>query len=492
MVTDAQVRKLMDEMSKHGRIGIAALRSGMHRNTAHKYVEAGKTSSQPRQPRTWRTREDPFAEDWEEVAGRLEEAPELEAKALFEDLMRRRVGRYREGQLRTFQRRLKQWRAEYGPPREIFFPQEHRPGEAMQTDFTRATKLGVRIAGEPFAHLLCQSVLPYSNWQSVVVCLSESMLALRRGTQQALFRLGRVPEWHQTDNSTAATHDLSTGKRGFNREYVELMEHLGMKPRTIAIGQSHQNGDVEALGGALKRRLEQHLLLRGSRDFESVEVYEGWIGEVVEQANGLRSERLTEELAVMRPLSRRRLPEYRERSVRVTSNGTIRVLNNTYSVPSRLKGERVVVRISEMTLEVYYGGRRQLVVERLLGEGKSRIDYRHVIWSLVRKPGAFARYRHRESMFPMPVFRRAYDALSEALPERQAELDYLRILHLAASTMQCEVEAALELVLGEGRLPRYEAVHALVSTREPEIPAMEPLAVDLASYDALLPTEAGP
>lgn len=194
----------------------------------------------------------------------------------------------------------------------------------------------------------------------------------------------------------------------------------------------------------------------------------------------------------MRPLSRRRLPEYRERSVRVTSNGTIRVLNNTYSVPSRLKGERVVVRISEMTLEVYYGGRRQLVVERLLGEGKSRIDYRHVIWSLVRKPGAFARYRHRESMFPMPVFRRAYDALSETLPERQAELDYLRILHLAASTMQCEVEAALELVLGEGRLPRYEAVHALVSTREPEIPAMEPLAVDLASYDALLPTEAGP
>ena len=131
MVTDAQVRKLMDEMSKHGRIGIAALRSGMHRNTAHKYAEAGKTPSQLRQPRTWRTREDPFAEDWEEVAGRLEEAPELEAKALFEDLMRRRVGRYREGQLRTFQRRLKQWRAEYGPPREIFFPQEHRPGEAM-------------------------------------------------------------------------------------------------------------------------------------------------------------------------------------------------------------------------------------------------------------------------------------------------------------------------------------------------------------------------
>ena len=492
MVTDAQVRKLMDEMSQHGRIGMAALRSGMHRNTARRYVAAGKVPSQLRGPRTWRTRKDPFAEDWEEVAGRLADAPELEAKALFGDLMRRRPGRYREGQLRTFQRRVKQWRAEHGPPREIFFPQEHRPGEAMQTDFTWATRLGVRIAGELFEHKLCQSVLPYSNWQSVVVCLSESMLALRRGVQVAVFRLGRIPQWHQTDNSTAATHELATGKRGFNREYVELMAHLGMKPRTIAIGQSHQNGDAEALGGALKRRLEQHLLLRGSREFASVEAWESWIGGVVEQANGPRSERLAEELAVMRPLSKRRLPEHRDRSVRVTSNSTIRVLNNTYSVPSRLRGERVVVRISEMTLEVLYGGRRQLVIERLLGEGRARIDYRHVIWSLVKKPWAFARYRYRQSMFPTRLFRCAYDALAEALPERQADLDYLRILHLAASTMQCEVEAALELVLGEGRLPRYEAVRSLVSAREPEIPAMEPLAVDLAGYDALLVTEVGP
>ena len=103
----------MDEMSKHSRIGVAALRSGMHRNTARKYVEAGKPPSQLRRPRTWRTREDPFAKDWEDVAGRLEEAPELEAKALFEDLVRRRPARYQEGQLRTFQRRVKQWRAEW-------------------------------------------------------------------------------------------------------------------------------------------------------------------------------------------------------------------------------------------------------------------------------------------------------------------------------------------------------------------------------------------
>ena len=492
MVTDTQVRKLREEMKRHGRLGLAALRSGMHRNTARRYVESGRLPSERWRPRTWRTREDPFLDDWEEIAGRLVEAPELEAKALFEDLMRRRPGRYREGQLRTFQRRVKDWRAEFGPPREIFFPQEHRAGEAMQSDFTRAGVLQVTILGEPFDHLLGQSVLPYSNWQSVVVCQSESMLALRRTAQKAVFRLGRVPRWHQTDNSSAATHDLSTGKRGFNREYQELMEHLGMQPRTIAIGQSHQNGDVEALGGALKRRLEQHLLLRGSRDFDAVEDYESWIDVVVDQANDLRRDKLAEELAQMRPLQRRRLPEHREQSVRVTSNGTIRILRNTYSVPSRLKGERVLVRISERTLEILYGGRRQLVIERLVGENGARIDYRHVIEWLVRKPWAFARYRHRASMFPTEVFRRAYDALTESLEERPADLDYLRVLHLAARTMQYQVEEVLVHLLAQGQLPRYETVRVKLPTPEPEIPALAPLVVDLQGYDALLPVETGP
>ncbi len=479
----------MDEISRQERVGLAALRAGMHRNTARRYVKEGKLPSELKAPRTWRTRQDGFAQDWPEIVGRLEVAPELEAKALFEYLLGRYPGRYREGQLRTLQRRIKQWRAEHGPDKQIMLPQLHRPGEAMQTDFTWAGKLEITIAGEPFVHLLCQSVLPYSNWQSVVVCRSESMLALRCGIQAAVFRLGRVPEWHQTDNSTAATHDLATGKRGFNAEYEELMEHLGMKPRTIGIGESHQNGDVEALNGALKRRLKQHLLLRGSTDFESVEAYQAWLDEVLKQANALRVERVGEELALMSPLSAARLPRYRELRVRVTSNGTISAQKNTYSVPSRLSGEQVLVRLFELHLEVWYGGRSQLRIERLRGEGKHWIQYRHVIESLVRKPGGFARYRWRESLFPTELFRRAYEALGAELTERQADLEYLRVLQLAAKTMQCEVEAAIELLLGEGSLPRVDAVRALVPRHQPEVPEMAPLAVDLVSYDELLAAE---
>ena len=484
--TDVQVRKLMEEYQKRGQVGKAALRAGMHRNTASKYLKVGQLPSSLKKPRDWRTREDPFAEDWQEIVERLEDAPELEAKALFEDLLARHPDRYHEGQLRTLQRRIKQWRAQHGPPKEVFFAQEHRAGEALQTDFTWMGELAITIAEEPFAHLLCHCVLPYSNWQWATVCLSESMLALRRGVQSAVFRLGRVPLYHQTDHSTAATHDLRTGKRGFNGEYEALMRHLKMEPRTIAVGAKEQNGDVEAAHGALKRRLEQHLLLRRSRDFESREAYEQWLWEILGQANRPRRKRLSEELEQMRPLRVARLSEFTQQRVRVTTWSTIRVKYNAYSVPSRLIKEWVDVRLYEDRLELFYGGQRQLVVERLRGNGGRRINYRHIIWSLVKKPGAFARYRYREELFPTPLFRRTYDGLREVVAQRQADLEYLRILHLAASTMESEVAAALELLLEESTVPRYERVRLLLDRSKPEVPVVESPPVDLSDYDHLL------
>lgn len=484
--TDAQVRKLMDEMGRHGEVGKAGLRAGMSPNTARKYVRASRLPSELKPPRDWRTRDDPFEEDWAELRARLADAPELEARALFEDLLRRKPDGYAPGQLRTLQRRVKQWRAREGPPKLIFFPQEHRPGEAMQTDFTWASALGITIGGEPFPHLLCHPVLPYSNWEWATICQSESMAALRRGVQAALGRLGRAPAYHQTDNSTAATHDLRTGKRGFNAEYEGLVRHYGMVPRTIEVGEKHQNGDVESLHGALKRRLAQHLLLRGSREFGTVDTYEGWVQACIESANRLRATRVADEIAVMRPLPPARLPEFVEHDVRVTAWSTIRVKHNAYSVPSRLEGELVRVRLFDERLEVFFGGEPQLTVARLPGRNGHRINYRHIIWSLVRKPGAFERYRYRDDLFPSRTFRRAYDALGEALEARRADVEYVRILHLAASTMETEVEQALARLLEAGTVPMAEQVRARVSPVRPEVPALAVGEVDLAAYDALL------
>lgn len=484
--TDSQVRRLMKEFSNRGRVGEAALRADMDRKTARKYLEAGKLPSELKEPRTWSTREDPFERDWPYVRELLEDVPDLEAVTLFDHLAERSPGRYVEGQVRTLQRRLKRWRAEEGPPKTLFFQQAHRPGEAIQTDFTSGNRLAVTIFGEPFDHLLCHPVLPYSNWEWVTVCRSESMAALRRGLQAALFELGYVSKYHQTDNSTAATHDLGSGKRSFNREYVDLVEHFGMIARTTGVGEKEQNGDVEALNGVFKRRVKQLLKLRGSSDFNSVAEYEAWLQEVARKANRLRQKRFEEEIKCMRPLRVKRLREFSELDVRVGEGSTIRVKVNVYSVPSRLKGERVRVRIYDDRLEVYYAQKLQFSVERLLGKGGHRINYRHVIWSLVRKPGAFQRYRWREDLFPTLAFRRAYDELSKTLPQYNADLEYLRCLQLAAETMECEVETALSLLLDDGRLPTAQAVKDLVQPEPPVVPVVSIPKVDLTSYDALL------
>ena len=411
---------------------------------------------------------------------------------MFEHLQDLHPERYDEGQLRTLQRLVQRWRAQHGPEREIFFPQAHRPGEAMQTDFTWTTELGVTIAGEPFRHMLCHQVLPFSNWQWATVSLSESMLALRHGIQSALGELGHRPEFHQTDHSTAATHELGGGLRGFNDEYLALCRHHGLEPRTIAVGKSEQNGDIEAANGALKRRLKQYLLLRGSCDFESVQAWEEFVQQVCRRANTRRFKRFIEELAAMTVVTAPALPSWQELRVPVLSSSTIRVRENSYSVPSRLIGLTLHVRVYERTVQAWFAGRCELTTDRLLGRGGARIDYRHIIFSMLRKPGAFARYRYRQELFPTLAFRRAFDAFhAGGRYDRKADLEYLRLLHLAASTMEHDVEAAIELLLDDGALPTSRACAALIGSRQTaQHPALLPPQVDLRDYDRLLQTAA--
>ena len=491
----------MEEMTKHGRIGVAAMKAGMDRKTARKYVKAGKLPSEMKAPRTWRTREDPFEQDWPELGRRLTEAPGLQAKTLLDDLIERNPGRYQEGHLRTLQRRVRLWRATAGPDREVMLAQRHRPGEASQADFTPATKLGVTIAGELLVHMLYVFVLPFSNWTWATVCHSESMAALRRGLQRALFQLGRVTEWHQTDNSTAATHKVPKNKRAlvetggrkrpFNEDHLALMRHYGMKPRTTAVGAKEQNGDVEARNGALKRRLDQALLLRGSRDFDDVAAWQCFIDEVNRKANKARSRRVAEELGTMSELAVTKLPEYVELTSVVSEWSTIRVKHNGYSVPARLIGHDLKIHLYEDRLEAYLGNELQLACERLRGRGGHRIDYRHVIWSLVRKPGGFARYVYREEMFPSLVFRRAYDAIQTPHRGMRGDLEYLRILHLAATTFEADVQTALELLLDAEQSISSDSVKAVIGNAElPEVPLLLPGQVDLAAYDQLLPAVA--
>lgn len=469
-------------------VGRAAMKAGMHRNTARRHLSRGLLPSDGAGPRTYRTRADPFAADWPGLEARLVEAPGLEAKTLFLDLRERRPGVYRDGHLRTLQRHVRAWRASRGPEKEIFFPQEHRPGEASQTDFTWANELGIAIRGEPYAHMLCHFVLPYSNFSWATPCRSESIAALFEGLQAGLWELGGRPEFSQTDHSTAATHGVANGRRGFNADYLRLVAHYGMRARTIGVGEKEQNGDVESLNGALKRDLEQHLLLRGSRDFESHLAYRTWLAQALRRRNALREPRLSQERETLGALAATRLPSYTELAVRVGQGSMVSVRGHPYSVPSRLCGEKVTVRVHETRVEVLLGARVELDVDRLQGRGGHGIQYRHVIAGLMRKPGAFRRYRYRDALFPTRTFREAYERLAQGRSEWAADVEYLRIVHLAATTMECEVEAALGELLAAGTRPSLDLVRARVAPPPPAAPFLEAPVVDLLPYDALIGT----
>src|SRR5207244_1783007 len=283
MVKDRQVKELRHWLQKEATLSVAALKTGMDRKTARKY-RRGKLPSEGSREHDWPTRPDAFAEVWDEVESLLQVAPRLEAKTLFADLQRRYPGRFQDGQLRTLQRRVKYWRATRGPDREVFFAQEHKPGQLGASDFTHLTSLNVTIAGVSFPHLIYHFVLTYSNWEHVTICFSESFESFSAGLQNALWELGAVPAKHRSDRMSLAVNQDGNPER-FTQRYRALLSHYGMRGQAINAGCGHENGDAEQSDNQLKRALEQMLLLRGSGDFASRAEYEQFLSDLCGQRN---------------------------------------------------------------------------------------------------------------------------------------------------------------------------------------------------------------
>jgi transposase len=456
MIRDQQVRLLMSGIRKGKSIAAAGARAGMGESSARKYRRLGKLPGECKREHNWRTREDPFSGVWEEVRADLVVSPGLQANTLFEDLQRRYPGEFEDGQLRTLQRRVRTWRATEGPEKEVFFAQQHVPGVLCESDYCRMGQLGITVAGQAFTHMLYHFVLTYSNWEDVSICFGESAESMSEGLQNALWRLGGVPQRHRTDSLSAAVSRPGS-KEEFTRSYQALMDHCGLEFEHTQPGRPNENGDVEQRHCRLRQQMEQALLLRGSRDFRDRQDYIDFLRREVEQANKGRKERLEEERKLLKPLPARRLDACKKLKARVGPSSTIRAKHNVYSVPSRLIGEEVEVRVFAQTVEVWYGQRRVDSFPRLIGEGGHRINYRHVIGWLVRKPGAFENYRYRDDMFPSSRFRMAYDVLSPGVSVSgqgsatgaAGTKEYLKILELAATQTEEGVDEALRVLLGE-------------------------------------------
>lgn len=461
----------------------AAMSSDMDVKTARRYVRTGLLPSQTKRARVYRTREDRFSNVWSDVEALLSGAPALEAGTIFGVLQDKYPGEFQDGQLRTLQRKIKIWRATAGAGKEVFFAQEHRPGELCASDFTKLDHFGITIGGKRFPHMIYHFVLPYSNWETGTVCHSESFESLSSGLQKALFRLGGVPRGHRTDRLSAAVKNLSNRKE-FTKRYEALLAHYGLEGRKTNASRPNENGDAEQSHNRFKKFLEQSLLLRGSRDFESRESYEKFVMSLFEKRNRGRTVLLGDELKELGPLPDRRLEDCRKLHLKVGSGSTIRAGHVAYSVHSRLIGETVEVRLYADKLEIWYAQRKVEEIPRQRVEKGHLIQYRHIIGWLVRKPGAFAGYRYREDLFPTTNFRIAYDRLRQSLGEHEADREYLKILHLAALNGEERVNRTLSALSDE---ITFDAVRVMLETEEPDRQieiSMNPL--ELGLYDALL------
>ncbi len=490
MVTDGQVKELRRLLSQGKTLASAARMSEMSEKTARNYRSDSPLPSQRKTKREYRTRTDPFAEVWPLVERRLTEEPKLKAVTLFGWLQDEYDGQFPDSTRRTFERKVRKWRATEGPGKTVFFSQIHQPGRLAASDFTVCNELGVKIAGVRFDHTLFHCVLTYSNVESVSLCYSESFESLSDGIQKALWEFGGVPDQHRTDSLSAAVRN-HTSRKLLTERYVNLMDHYGCEAQRTNARCANENGDVESSNGHLKDRLEQALLLRGSRDFESREQYMVFVEQIVARGNAGRAERFAEDQAALQ-----RLPDAKLdtddviQGVRVSKGSTIKVRTNTYSVPSRLIDHKVDIRLSAERIVVTHGGVEVQTMDRLVGKNGKSINYRHIIDSLVRKPGAFARYQHREEMFPTTQFRIAYDMLTQSHTEKEADKKYVAILELAAKESQDAVADALRHLISSGASIEVQTVRDLVADAT-SLPAPTDVTVEppnLSDFDFLIPS----
>jgi hypothetical protein len=348
--------------------------------------------------------------------------------------------------------------------------------------------LEVTIQRQSFSHLLYHFVLTYSNWETGTVCLSESFESLCEGFQNAIWELGKVPERHRTDRMSTAVNNMSDPAE-FTTRYEALLGYYGMSGEKIQAGEAHENGDIEQRHYRFKRALQQELMLRGSRDFGSAADYVQFLRGLLARLNAGRQPRLVEEMAVMRELPERRLESYKRERVRVASGSLIYVDRNVYSVPSRLIGEQVEARLYMDRVEIWYGQKKLEEMPRLRGRQKHRVDYRHIIDWLVRKPGAFENYRYRDELFPTSRFRMVFDGLAERLGSRGASKEYLRILKLAAKEGETKVDEALRVLLNKGEassaMVTVDAVQAILGESRTVNADVEIAPVDLQAFDEL-------
>ncbi len=470
-------------------VALAAARAGFSVATGYRIEHDPRLPSQKSQPRE-RRRPDPLADIFEtEVVPMLKATPGLRTVAIFEEMLRRHPD-LDPGVRRTLERRVRAWRAVHGPEQDVIFRQRHEPGHMGLSDFTDMAELGVAVAGQPLAHRLYHFRLVWSGFEHAHVVLGgESFVALATGLQDALWALGGSPREHRSDSLSAAFHNLDAdAKADQTRRYEALCAHYGMTASRNNRGIAHENGSIESAHGHLKNAIRDAMLLRGSTDFDTLEEYRRFVAELISRRNRRQAARIDAERRALRALPDQRTGDYEETIVTVTSSGGFALRKVFYTVPSRLIGHRLRVRLYDDRLDLFIGATPLMTLPRGRAEPSGKrghvVNYRHVIHSLRQKPGALLNLVYRAQLFPRDAYRLTFERLLQDLPERAA--------WALAHERGCEAELAEVLTehLDDNRLPDAAALRQRFAPDPATLPEVVVQLAPLSSYDDLLSGEA--
>ncbi len=477
-------------------VPLAAAKSGFSQATGYRLGLNPLLPSQRYRERG-RRRPDPLADIFDaEIVPLLQAAPGLRTVAIYEEMCRRHPDLDR-GIRRTMERRIRTWRAIHGADQEVIFRQVHEPGRMGLSDFTDMGDIEVRIAGVPLDHRLYHFRLMWSGFEHAHVILGgESYVALAEGLQNALWTVGGAPREHRSDSLSAAFRNLDKDARAdLTTRYNALCEHYGMAPTRNNRGIAHENGGIESPHGHLKAAIKDALLMRGSSDFNDLAAYRRFIDEIVSRKNRRNGARIDTERASLQHLPDRRTSDYEETIVTITSTSSFTLRKVFYTVPSRLIGHRLRVRLHDDRLDLFIGGTKLMTLPR--GRAASNgahghvVDFHHVIHSLRRKPMALMKLVYRDQIFPREAYRRTFERLIEALPERAACRQMVELLGMAHDRA-CEAELAELLArdIAAERLPDMVALQARFAPDPATLPEVVIKLAPLSIYDVLLMGEA--
>ncbi len=461
-------------------------------------IEKGEHQPQKGKIRDWRTREDPLESVWEsELKPLLVAQPKLRPMTLWEYLQEKYPGKYEKSVLRTLQRRVRQWKATSGAPKEVMFAQEHKPGELGLSDFTHFKQATITIKGKPFKHLLYHYRLAYSGWQYIqIIQGGESFVALAQGLQNALALSGGSPRLHRTDSLSAAYRNL--GKKtaeDLTHNYEGLCQHYQMRPTRNNRGKSHENGSIESPHGHFKRRLHQALLLRKSFDFDSVKSYQQFIDKTVQRLNISSESKWQQEKLLLQKLPAHKFPDYEVISAGVTCYSTITIRCILYTVPSQLIGHRVTIHLYHDHLDVFVSHQFVTELPRIYASEESStrrarcLDYRHVVDSLRVKPRAFLQCQWQQDLLPNEDYRQIWLLLKEQfLPEIACRLMVESLYIAAKQDKEASVAGWLRGELSQQTLTliRLQSKFNNVSPPSQEKTVIQVSQHSLSNYDQLL------